>query len=176
MTESHPTWFDWITVAAIFIGPVFALFAQRVLDWMREKKQRRVQLYQIAMALRGTWLHPDSVRALNSIDTIFDKKKDQKIRDAWAAVIKHACTLMPNANTHPDENRAWLDRLWDLRVDLYQVLGTAVGYDHTIDYIKNQLYVPQGYVDAEIEGILIRKQFAKAITDDGLKVLVKNQE
>ena len=161
-------------MAAIILGPVLALLAQRLLDFIREKKQRRVQLYVAAMSLRGHWLHPDSVRALNSIDTIFAKKSDKPIRDAWERVIRHAATMRPDWNGRQDEARAWDARLLDLRVDLYQLLGAAVGYDYTIDYIKNQLYVPQGYVDAELEQIQIRKQFAKAITDDGLKVVVHN--
>jgi hypothetical protein len=63
-------------------------------------------------------------------------------------------------------------RLVDLRTDLYQLLGVAVGYDHTIDYIKTQFYNPQYHVDVELEQMQIRKQFAKAITDDGLRVLL----
>jgi hypothetical protein len=36
--QVHPSWFDWITVSAIIVGPVMALFAQRALDWFRGKK------------------------------------------------------------------------------------------------------------------------------------------
>jgi predicted phosphoadenosine phosphosulfate sulfurtransferase len=61
----------------------------------------------------------------------------------------------------------------DLRVDLYQLLGAAVGYDHTVDYIKNQIYQPQYHVGVELEPMQIRTPFAKAITDDGLKVIVQ---
>jgi hypothetical protein len=69
--QTHPSWFDWITVAAIVLGPVLALFAQRALDWLREKKKRRATLYMTVMSLRGAWLHTESLRALNSIDTVF---------------------------------------------------------------------------------------------------------
>jgi hypothetical protein len=174
LVQVHPSWFDWITVAAIVLGPVFALLAQRALDHIREKKQRRVQLYLTVMALRGTWLHPDSIRALNSIDTIFAGVGDKPVRDAWAKVISHACTPPPDFKQFPIEATAWNDRLIDLRVDLYQVLGAAVGYNHTIDYIKTQVYNPQYHVDVELEQMQIRKQFAKAITDDGLRVIVAN--
>jgi hypothetical protein len=174
--QPHPSWFDWITVAAILIGPVFALFAQRLLDWMREKKQRKVQVYVTAMSMRGTWLNPESLRALNSIDTIFVKKIDRPVREAWANVIAHVNTKPPDWRTQPDELRDWNNRLLDRRVDLYQALGAAVGYDHTIDYIKTGLYIPQSLVDAEIEQTQIRKQFAKAITDNGLKVVIHNAE
>ena len=167
--QIHPSWFDWVTVTAIIVGPVLALFAQRTLDWMREKKNRRAQLYLTIMSLRATWLHPDSLRALNSIDTIFDRRRDKKIRDAWAEVLRQ--TGVPRGTTE-EENRAWDQRLLDLRVDLYQAIGNAVGYDHTVDYIKTRLYAPQYHIDVELEQNQIRKQFAKAITDDGLKIIV----
>jgi hypothetical protein len=174
--QVHPSWFDWITVAAIVAGPILALFAQRLLDWLREKKERRVKLYLTVMSLRGTWLNPDSIRALNSIDTIFEKASDKPVRDAWARVIAHVCTSRPDPTALPDESRAWDNRLTDLRVDLYQLLGTAVGYEHTVDYIKTQVYTPQYHVDVELEQMQIRKQFAKAITNDGLKVVLQNPE
>jgi hypothetical protein len=83
------------------------------------------------MSFRGTWLHLDSLRALNSIDTVFSKRSDEPIRDAWARVIAHAYTNLPDATTNPAEFRAWNERMFDLRVDLYQLLGAAVGYTHT---------------------------------------------
>ena len=171
-----PSWFDWLTVLAIFTGPIAALFAQRALDWLREKKERRVNLYRTVMSLRAQWLNPDSVRALNSIDTIFDKRRDKPVRDAWAKVIAHVYTEPPDANTRPNEARDWNDRLVDLRVDLYQLLGNAVGYNHTIEYIKTHFYNPNAYANAELENQQIRQQFAKAITENGLKVLVVNQD
>lgn len=173
--QVHPSWFDWITVLAIVAGPVLALFAQRALDFLREKKKQRIRLYFTAMALRGFWLHQDSVRALNSIDTVFDKKKDKPVRDAWAGVIKHAYTKRP-PDSDPVGQQTWDNRLFDLRVDLYQVLGKAVGYDHTIDYIKNQSYTPQAYGDLELEQMLLRRGLLKVISDDGLKVVLKEPQ
>jgi hypothetical protein len=173
--QVHPSWFDWLTVLAIVVGPILALLTQRLLDWIREKKQRRVQLYLTVMSLRATWLHPDSVRALNSIDTIFDGESDSDVRKAWSAVIAFARTPQPDFRVQRDQALAWNDHLVDLRVDLYQLLGVAVGYNHTVDYIKTQFYNPQLHQDIEQELSQIRKQFAKAITDDGLKVVLMNQ-
>lgn len=170
--STHPSWFDWITVAAIVLGPILALSAQRALDALREKRKQRLQLYFTAMSWRGFWLHQDSVRALNSIDTVFDKKKDKPVRDAWEAVVKHANTKRPLDSDQPGQ-QAWDQKLFDSRVDLYQILGRNVGYEHSIDYIKHQTYIPQLYGDAELELMAIRKGFAKAITEQGLKVVVK---
>jgi len=168
-----PSWFDWITVAAIVLGPVLALFAQRGLDWLRERKKKRLDIYLTIMSLRATWIHPDSLKALNLIDTIFDRKGDKPIRDAWAAIIAQVTTRRPE-----DEEGAarWDNRLLDLRVDLYQLMGKAVGYNHTVDYIKTQIYAPEYHVNAEMEWLQIRKQLAKAITDEGIKVIVAGPE
>ncbi len=128
------------------------------------------------MSLRATWLHPDSVRTLNSIDTIFDKRSDEPVRNAWTQVIAHVNTPRPDWGVAREQAQAWDGRLVDLRVDLYQLLGQAVGYDHTVDYIKTQFYNPQYHQDVELEQMQIRKQFAKAITDEGLKVIVTERE
>jgi len=164
-----PTWFDWITVAALVLGPVLALFAQRGLDLLRERKKKRLDIYLTVMSMRALWIHPDSLKAHNLIDTIFDAKGDKPIRDAWSAVIAHVTTRRPQ----DDEGAArWDSRLVDLRVDLYQVMGKAVGYNHTVDYIKTQIYAPEYHATAEMEWLQIRKQLAKAITDHGIKVVV----
>lgn len=159
-----PTWFDWITVAAIILGPILALLAQRALDWLREKKQRRVQIYTTLMALRSNPLHPDHVRALNSIDAIFDRRKDSTVREMWGRVLAHLAT---DVNTS-----GWQERLIDLRVDLYQAVGRAVGYDHTIEYIKNRIYNPSLYNDIDVETLLIRKGLAHSVTNNGLRVIL----
>ena len=152
------------------MGPVLALLAQRGLDLLRERKKKRLDLYLTIMSMRAVWIHPDSLKAHNLINTVFDRKRDKPIRDAWAAVIAQVTTRRPQ-----DEARAaqWDNRVLDLRVDLYQVMGKAVGYNHTVDYIKTQVYAPEYHFNAELELIQIRKQLAKAITDDGIKVVVK---
>jgi hypothetical protein len=67
-----PTWFEWITVAAIVLGPILALLSQRLLDRVREKKDRRVRLFFTLMSTRATPLAPDHINALNSIDVVFE--------------------------------------------------------------------------------------------------------
>jgi len=166
-----PTWLEWITVAAIVLGPVLALFAQRGLDLLRERKKKRLDLYLTVMSLRAMWFHPDSIKAHNLIDTIFDRKSDKPIRDAWAAVIVHLTTRRPQDQ---DGAAGWDNRALDLRVDLYQVMGTAVGYNHTVDYIKTQIYAPEYHKKAELDLIKIREQLTKVISDDGINVVVRD--
>src|SRR5712692_4084551 len=88
-TPMLPTWFDWLTVVAIVAGPILALLAQRLIDRLREKKERRVRLFMTLMSTRATQLAPDHINALNSIDVVFSSGRDKRIRDAWHAVLKH---------------------------------------------------------------------------------------
>ncbi|HEV2118173.1 MAG TPA: DUF6680 family protein [Terriglobales bacterium] len=163
----HPSWFDWLTVAAIFFGPIFALTAQRGLDRFREKKQRRYLLYATLMSLRNDPVNPDHVRALNSVDAVFDGDgKDTAVRQAWDRVLAHVIT---DRSANPAQ---WDSTLIDLRVDLYQAVGKAVGYDHTVEYIKNHLYTPQHFGEVWVEQTQIRKGLAQALTPDGLKVVI----
>ena len=43
-----------------------------------------------------------------------------------------------------------------------------------VDYIKKQIYQPTYHVDVELEQMQIRKGLAKALTDEGLKVVAVN--
>lgn len=98
---AKPTWFECITLAAIMLGPVLALFTQRLLDHLRENKERRVQLFLTLMRTRATPLAPDHVNALNSIDVVFDGGRDQKVRDAWSKLLAHVVkdTAQPDCKT-----------------------------------------------------------------------------
>ena len=88
------------------------------------------------------------------------------MRECWGKVLAHISTD-PNSP-------GWGQTLLDLRVDLYQAIGKAVGYDHTIDYIKNRIYSPAAYNDMEGEIMQIRKGLAKAMTEEGFNVVIAN--
>lgn len=151
---------------AIFFGPVSALLASRALDRLRERRKARVELYHTVMANRATWLSFDSLRALNSIDVVFNRKKDEPVRDAWQKVISHVYTKRPEPST--EEGRAWDNRLEDLRADLYQKIGSAIGFNYDIDYIKTHRYYPQHHADAEVEWLQIRRLLLKLLSSEEL--------
>ena len=163
-----PSWFEWLTVAAILLGPILALLAQRFLDFIREKKQRRMHLFLTLMSTRAAPLAPDHVNALNAIDVVFSGKRDQLIRDAWHNVLNHLLT--------DTKQPGWGEKLADLKVDLFREIGSRVGYSFTTDYLKRQIYYPTYYGDVEEDTIKIRKRLTNALTDDGLKVRLVESE
>jgi hypothetical protein len=157
-----PAWFDWLTVAAILLGPVLALSAQRILDWLREKRQRRVQLYLQLIATRASYLSPDHVQALNSIDVVFSRRGDRPVRLAWEKFLAHVAT--------PTNNPGWNQHYTDLKLDLLQMMGSRVGYNFSIDYLRRQIYSPAGYAQTEQENVQLRQQLLKILTNEGLKI------
>lgn len=80
-------------VIATFLGPVFAVRAQKWIERAREKRQRKVFVFDTLMAARTARLSPEHVRALNAIDLAFygrrllgkhiRTKNEQKVIDAW---------------------------------------------------------------------------------------------
>jgi len=158
-----PAWFEWLTVAAIVVGPVLALFAQRLLDWLRERRNQRIRLFLTLMSTRASILAPAHVQALNSIDIVFNRRGDAAIREAWRALLDHMVTPMTNPG--------WADRASDLRVVLYQAMGARVGYSYTVDYLKRRIYAPIAYAQTEQDNIQIRQKLVKVLTEDGIKIV-----
>jgi hypothetical protein len=139
---------EWLTIAAIILGPVLALLAQRILDWMREKNERRVQLYLTLMRTRLTPLAPEHVNALNTIAVIFNGRRDGKVREFWHQLLAHAATDMKQAG--------WNEKYADLKADLLREMGLRVGYDFSTDYLKRQAYYPIAFGNAEMDALRLR--------------------
>jgi len=133
------------------------------LDWLRERRSQRVQLFLTLMSTQASILAPAHVQALNSIDVVFSRRRDAAIRDAWRALLDHMVTPMTNPG--------WADRATDLRVVLYQAMGAAVGYNYTVDYLKRRIYAPIAYAQTEQDWLKVRQTLLKVLTDDGIKIV-----
>lgn len=155
---------DWLTIIAIILGPILALFAQRALDSLRETRKRRVGLFFTLLTTRASPLAQAHVQALNSIDVVFIKDKDRPIREAWQRV-REQMNLDP---ARPD----WSERLHDLKCDLLQVMGGALGFDFGVNYLKREGYLPRHYTDLEQDQLIIRERLVKVLTDNGVRVVV----
>jgi hypothetical protein len=152
------------------VGPILALGAQRVLDRIREKKKRRMDIFLTLMTTRASPLAPNHIQALNSIDVIFKRGwpwRDRQIRDAWHKTLAQMSTDPSQAG--------WGERVNDLKLDLYTAMGRAVGYRYTIDYLRRQVYLPKHFTDLEQDQLLARQRLLKVVTDDGIKVVVMQE-
>ena len=62
---------DWLTIIAILLAPVFAVQVQKWVEHLRERRGKKLGVFQALMATRGARLSPEHVRALNMIDLEF---------------------------------------------------------------------------------------------------------
>jgi hypothetical protein len=116
------------------------------------------------MGTRASHLSPDHVNALNSIDVVFSRKSDQGVRQAWEKFLAHVAQSPANSG--------WFVAYNDLKIDLLQAMGSAVGYTFTTDYLRRQIYAPQGYSQVEQDLTQLRQGLVRILKDDGLMVKI----
>src|SRR5689334_2498204 len=105
---------DWITVAAIVIGPILAVQAQRLLEALRDRKNRRSWVFHTLMATRAARVSHQHVQALNMIDiefygrrvlgTQFQTPREKGVTNAWRIYSDHLNNRVPD-----DQVMRWWD-------------------------------------------------------------------
>ena len=78
---------EWLTLFAVFFGPIAAVYVTRFIDASRENRQRRLELFKTLMKTRGTRLHYEHVGALNLVEIEF--YKEQRVLEALERYFQH---------------------------------------------------------------------------------------
>jgi hypothetical protein len=143
---------DWVTIVAIFTGPIVAVQLTRFLDDRREIRGRKLQVFKSLMATRAYTVSWDHVEALNRIDLEFDKrkKKERAVLDAW----KEYLDLLSN-DQMPFEQ--WGVKRVDLLVELLHKMAIVLDYDFDKTQIKNSSYSPRAHSDTEAQQEALRQ-------------------
>jgi hypothetical protein len=82
---------------------------------------------------------------------------DRKVLDAWRLYSSHLNNRQP-ADQH------WINKKFDLLVELVYLIGKNLGYkDIDKATIRDNTYLPQGYVDVEQEWHQIRKAWLEVL-------------
>ncbi|MFL6310531.1 MAG: DUF6680 family protein [Terriglobales bacterium] len=149
----------WLTIFAIFLGPLLAFVVQNWRDSRRAHQTRKLEIYRKLMLTLKVPLNPNHVDAINSIPVEFFG--DNKVLAAWRLYASHL-----NRHAQPgDELQRWAEKKFDLLIDLVYAIGQSLGYE-AIDKaaMRDQTYVPQGYANVEAEQETIRKAVLELLT------------
>ena len=152
--DKTAVWLGIISIVAIIVGPMAALWVQRLLDEGREERNRKMWIFKTLMSFRATPLSPTFVQALNLIDIEFNgnDEKEKRVRNKWKVLLDHFADLMaPNL---PDNSR---QLSVEKTVDLLIAMGTCLGYEFDEVQIKKGVYYPQGLGDVEQEQHKLRR-------------------
>jgi hypothetical protein len=158
---------DWLTIAAVLLGPIIAVRVTRYLDDRKEIRERKLWIFKTLMATRGYIVSPLHVEALNRIDLEFDRKspRERAVLDAW----KEYLDLLNNSLMSAEQ---WNLKRIDLLVELLHKMAQILVYDFDKTHIKNSLYVPRAHGDLEEQLAAIRKGLIELL--EGKRVLPVN--
>ena len=150
-----------LTIFAIIIGPVAALWVQRLLDGGREAKNRKVWVFKTLMSFRATNLSPTFVQALNLIDVEFygNNDKEKAVRNAWKVLLDHFGDL--SAPNIPDNSH---EKTATLTTNLLLAMGKCLGYDFDEVQIKKGAYYPMGLGNVEQEQHAVRRGILEVLS------------
>ena len=77
--------YEFITLLAIFVGPIVAVRLTRYLDDKKEIRERKLWVFKTLMSTRAYIVSVQHVEALNRIDLEFSSKikKEKQVVNAW---------------------------------------------------------------------------------------------
>lgn len=167
---TQPSWFDWLTVLAIAVGPIAAVFVTRWVDRQRAAEGRRLEIFKTLMRTRRSTTSPEHVGALNLVEIEFAGEADVLTR--WRELFAHfggqqarRMDETPQKNDPPDavqrKDEAFWRRVSEERQTLLAKLLHAIA--RSLHFKIEQLeifqggYLPQGWVDQEQQGNIARQ-------------------
>jgi len=135
---------DYMTLFALFAGPALAVGIQLWFTHRTEDRRRKLAILDTLMSYRGRIIHSDSVRALNSIDTVY--YDSPTVRNKFTVVLGFLESAdMKERPLRPETTSKADDLLTELLSEMCKVLG--YNFDHT--RIKTKAYRPQAFADDE---------------------------
>jgi len=168
---------DWLIIIAILLSPLIALEVQRYIDIFRERRIRKMRIFETLMTTRGDEISQYHVQALNMIDInfygvrLFSKnwlsKKEKNVLTSWKIYLDHLNT--------PGELKGsvlenWISKKDDLFADLLFEISQAIGYDFDKVHLKRSIYIPRAHGDKFLDNETIRHNLVQIL--DGKKPLL----
>jgi hypothetical protein len=156
--------YEWLTLAAIVLGPIVGIWVTRSIDGANERRKRRWELFVTLRRTRGLELAADHVAAINMVPVLFGK--DQGVMEAWGCLLDSLNDPYWNS-TDEKVKRATVDRSFTRRMDLVNAVALAVKVKLPDKEEHRQGYVPIAWSNEMLETMEIRRL---------LKLVLKGQQ
>lgn len=151
-----------LTILAIILGPIAAVQVDKWLQRNRADRERKVSIFKILMATRGSVLSYTHVEALNRIDLEFsDNKKYKKVIDTWKEYFDNLSQKVDD-----EQLAVWSARNEELISNLLFEMGKSLGYSFDKVLIKRNVYSPVAHGTTEREQQAIRKGIIEIMNGD----------
>jgi hypothetical protein len=162
MTEVETLWCTGLlSVVAIIVAPITALWVQRKGDDHRALRKRREEIFRALWINRARPIYLARVDALNMIAVEFHGQR--KVIDAWADLFAHYKTdYAARGSSEAEQTRLHLDKYATLVYEIGQVLG----YEFGKTQIRDDIYRPElhgKFDELEIETKYVTRDLLKAL-------------
>jgi hypothetical protein len=147
---------EWAIAFATFVGPIFAVQAQKWVERSKDRDGRKNALFQGLMATRMARLSPEHVRALNMIDLTFYgrqffgvsvRSRDEKLVLAtWKEYLDHLCTRVPEGEA---ATAAFLSSREELFINMMAAMAKERRYSVDRVQLKKGAYSPIAHNEIE---------------------------
>ncbi|WP_368229806.1 DUF6680 family protein [Aeromonas sp. R10-1] len=147
---------DVIMTTAVILGPIFAVQAQKIIEALKEKKNRRMSLFQTLMSTRAERLNRDHVKALNMIDiefygrmlpfirTRYQSSHEQAVTHAWKIYNSHL-----NQKDDYESIDLWAKKSDELFTNLLYAIAQCLDYDYDKVQLQRDCYRPIAHGNLE---------------------------
>lgn len=164
---------EWLTIAAVLLGPILAVQAQKWVERKQAKKGMKDGIFQTLMATRATRLAPAHVQALNMIDIAFYGARTfgrQRQTDAEKAVTTARRIYFDSLDIRGQDTDAQRDQ-WARSHDekffaLLEKIAIAQNFDFDPVELRRGAYVPIAHGTIETDQEAIRVGLAKVLRGD----------
>lgn len=150
-----------ITIAALILGPALAVAVQLLVQYLREPRDRRINVFRTLMSTRGSRLDQQHVGALNLVP--FEFRGNRQVIERWRAYL--ACL----------QDMSTVERVKaaeDCLVELLEQMGRSLSIPFQMHEIRREHYLPKLYADANEEWNQIRRLMLSVLQSDALPVRI----
>jgi Family of unknown function (DUF6680) len=163
---SAVTALQWISLAAIFLAPLLAVQAQKLIESARDKRARRERLFHILMGTRAARVSAEHVQALNMIDLEFYGARflgmrfrlagNRRITECWREYRDHL-NSHPGVDAEKHTIDAWGEAGNTFFVALLHALSQCLGYDFDRVELAKGVYSPTAHFKTAITQIALQE-------------------
>lgn len=161
---------EWLTLAAILLGPIFAVLTQLCMQARKAKRDTKMWVFNTLMAYRSMVVNINFVQAFNLVDVVFYKntqvrKKRKEFLDLTTAAGGRDLT--------PQE----VEKLKDIVAEMLAKMGKELKYDFGHTEIKDTGYYPKAIGVVDDATLAIREKGLAVLEGKAnIGVVIKNEE
>ncbi|MFM5500088.1 MULTISPECIES: DUF6680 family protein [Aeromonas] len=147
---------DIIMTVAVILGPILAVQAQKYIERIQDKRNRRMALFKTLMSTRAERLNRDHVQALNMIDIEFYGRLLPFIKTRYQTkteqAVTHAWKIYNNHLNHKDDYESldqWIKKGDELFTNMLYAITQSLNYDYDKVQLQRDCYRPIAHGNIE---------------------------